>query len=38
MVKNDGASLREIARKAGVSIGTVRDVRLRLEEEQDSCS
>ncbi|WP_165977836.1 ParB/RepB/Spo0J family partition protein [Nonomuraea diastatica] len=35
IIDRPGASLREIAREAGVSVGTVRDVRARLASGQD---
>lgn len=35
VAEHPGASLREIARKAGVSLGTARDVRERMQHGQD---
>ena len=35
IARKPGASLREIARESGISIGTARDVRLRLESGED---
>jgi hypothetical protein len=35
MAQNPGASLRDIARQAGISLGTARDVRLRLAAGHD---
>ncbi|BCK66921.1 hypothetical protein Srufu_008740 [Streptomyces libani subsp. rufus] len=35
LVENPDASLREVAKAAGVSPGTVRDVRLRLQRNED---
>lgn len=35
ILDNPGASLREIARRAGISVGTVRDVRRRLADGLD---